>query len=127
MELQLTSGVHSAPRPTPPLSLCLSLGSGGSSVAEPLRAVAPRAGTAQLGWGNEARAAWPAGVMGWEQFWGWMCHQPHEGSVNIKQPQACQTGFQARAAWRPGLTGNQAGSVYHDCPQSHSAVPSQGL
>lgn len=33
-----------------------------------------------------------------------MCHQPHEGSVNIKQPQACQTGFQARAARRPELT-----------------------
>lgn len=51
---------------------------------------------------------------------GWMCHQPHESSVNIKQPQACQTGFQARAAWRPVLTSNQAGSACHDCPQPHS-------
>lgn len=48
MELQLISGVHSASRPTPPLSLCLSQSSGGSepsSVAEPLRAVALRAGS----------------------------------------------------------------------------------
>ena len=36
-----------------------------------------------------------------------VCHQLQEDSVNIKQPQACRTGFQARAAWRLAITGNQ--------------------
>lgn len=65
---------------------------------------------------------------GWEQPLGVdVCHQLLEDSVNIKQPQACQTGFQARAAWRPVITSNQAALPVMTVPSLVLVGPGQGL